>query len=379
MFGFGSRRPPDPARRGGAVGVSLTASSARAVQLPHGAGRPKLLPLGESSDELHLACGLARPLRVGATDQLRRAPHLVATNYLSQLGTPRQWQVGRAVVTPEDALTAALALVAARLGGAEALALVLPPTLTPGQVKSVARLAGESGLAARAVASAPLATAARHLDPEEHAGDEVVVVDCDDYALTATRLRHDGEFVRQDSAAAFCDLSAKLWGDRLVDALADRCVRLCRRDPRDSAATEQSLYDQIHPGLERARAGLATKLTVRHDRWVQDLSATPADWDALASILASESARRLGEFARRGSPRAVWLTHEAARLPGLLARLAAELPAAVVVSVLPAAAAAESAAALAARPPGAKPPDWDSLAIDPAARPAPEARHLMGD
>ena len=381
MFGFGSRRRPDAnlTRRGGAVGVALTATAVRAVQLPPG-GKVKPIGLGESSDDLPLACRLGRPLQPGATDLLRSAPHQVCTNYLSQLGTPRQWQVGRAISTPEDALAATFAVVAQRLGGPETLALVLPPTLTAAQVKTVTRIAGDTGLILRAVASAPLATAAYNLDVDEDQGNSVIVVDCDDFALTATRLHHDGESVQQSAVAAFPALSVKLWGDRLIDGLADRCVRLCRRDPRDSATAEQALYDQIGPALDRARAGLGASLTVRHDHWVQDLSASPADWDALATPLAIEAARRLGEFATRsGTPRAVWLTPEAARLPGLLGRLTVLLPDAVTVSVLAANAVAEAAAALAARSPSVRPAALDSLSMDPAARPRPEARHLMGN
>ena len=383
MFGFGSRRRPesDPARRGGAAGVALTATSARAAQLPPGTGKPKPIPLGEHSDDLPINCRLGvKPVESGATGLARRAPHLVCMNYLNQLGTPRQWQVGRAVTTPEDAARATLSLIVKRLGGPDAVGLVLPPTLSASQVKTVARLATESGLAVRASASAPLATAAHHLDPDEDTGVDVVIVECDDFALTATRLHHDGEAVQQVGLGTFPSLAAKLWGDRLVDGLSDRCVRLCRRDPRDSATAEQALYDQIGPALERARAGLGTALTIRHDHWVQDLSATPADWEALAAPLAGEAAAQIVGFVRRGkSPRAVWLTHEAARLPGLLARLTAQSPEGTVVSVLPATAAAESAAALALRAPANRPHAADTLAFDSTTRPRPESRHLMGD
>ena len=195
MFGFGNRRRPegDPARRGGAAGVALTATSARAALLAPGTGKPKPIPLGEHSDDLAVCCRLGvKPVEPGATGLVRRAPHLVCLNYLNQLGTPRQWQVGRAVTTPEDAVRATLSLIAGRLGGPDAVGLALPPTLSASQVKTVARIATESGLAVRATASAPLATAARHLDPDEDAGLHIVIVDCDDFALTATRLHHDG-------------------------------------------------------------------------------------------------------------------------------------------------------------------------------------------
>ena len=46
-------------------------------------------------------------------------------------------------------------------------------------------------------------------------------------------------------------LAVKAWKDKLLDAVSDRCVRLCRRDPRDSAEAEQSLFEQLDDSLDR--------------------------------------------------------------------------------------------------------------------------------
>ncbi len=47
-------------------------------------------------------------------------------------------------------------------------------------------------------------------------------------------------------------LAVRLWKNKLLDAVSDRCVRMCRRDQRDSAEAEQALYEQLDEVLDRA-------------------------------------------------------------------------------------------------------------------------------
>ena len=103
------------------------------------------------------------------------------------------------------------------------------------------------------------------------------------------------------------------------DAAADRCVRVCRRDPRDSADAEQSLFEQLDATLDRARQGQPVPLAVRGTHWYQDLVLRPDELDGFCAALAKQGADGVAEAVRAADlpvpPRAVWLTRPAARLP----------------------------------------------------------------
>src|SRR5207237_5779359 len=144
--------------------------------------------------------------------------------------------------------------------------------------------------------------------------------------------------------------SVKAWKDRLLDAISDRCVRLCRRDPRDSADAEQALYEQLDDATDHARTGQRVGLTVRTDRWFQDVTLSPEEFDGYCAALArgaAESVRDLVAVDGSGlalPPRTVWLTHEAGRLPGLARAIFENTHEGTTVEVLPPAAVAQAAA-----------------------------------
>ncbi len=107
--------------------------------------------------------------------------------------------------------------------------------------------------------------------------------------------------------------------------LSDRCVRICRRDPRDNAEAEQMLYDQIDGAIDRARTGQQVSLSVRSTHWYQDLVHAPADLDGfcapLCRLAVDEVRGLLGTLGTHEPPRGAWLTYDAGRLPGLAAAL----------------------------------------------------------
>jgi hypothetical protein len=107
----------------------------------------------------------------------------------------------------------------------------------------------------------------------------------------------------------------------LLDAFSDRCVRVCRRDPRDSAEAEQALYEQIDYSLDAIRSGHGVVLNVRAAHWIQDLSLKPQDFASNCSTLIKSGVQLVRDLleanAAGAPPRAIWLTHEAGRLPGL--------------------------------------------------------------
>src|SRR5436305_841609 len=62
-----------------------------------------------------------------------------------------------------------------------------------------------------------------------------LVVDVDDHALTWGAVAAEEGWARLVDFRAAPQLGLRAWKDRLLDAIADRCVRQSRRDPRDSA------------------------------------------------------------------------------------------------------------------------------------------------
>src|SRR5262249_34124455 len=113
----------------------------------------------------------------------------------------------------------------------------------------------------------------------------------------------------------------RVWKERLLDALSDRCVRACRRDPRDSADAEQNLYDQIDDCLDQLRCGHKVVLNVQCAHWYQDLILQTEDFENHCSGLSRQSVEGIRDLLSAGAtpepPQTVWLTHEAGRLPGL--------------------------------------------------------------
>jgi hypothetical protein len=91
-------------------------------------------------------------------------------------------------------------------------------------------------------------------------------------------------------------------------------------------------------------------LTVRSSHWYQDLIHQPDDFDAFCAPLARTAADGLRELLRTAGlpvpPRAVWLSHTAARLPGLAPTIHQTTPEQTEVMALPANAVADATAVL---------------------------------
>lgn len=379
MFGFGqSRKPnaPPPGERAKLLGLDLTASRIRGLAVAGGHTNP--VPLDRTTDELPLFINLEpRVPDVGRSGYAaaRKHPHLVCSNFLPQLGQPREWRGTRATLTPESALAATFEKIrAAVLAEADAAAIALPSYLVAPQVKSLREIAAKAKFPAIGTASAPLAVAAHRaklvlkprkpssspnpewvvpIRPQDAGPGEIVFVDADEFALSAAVVSVQPAEVRLLSLAAWPKLSMKAWKDRLIDTLSDRCVRLCRRDPRDSADAEQALFEQLDAALEKVRQAQPVTLVLRGEKWYQDLVQQPTDFDAHCMALIKASAENLRDVvANAGSaapPRAVWLTDAAAKLPGLAAAIFQNASERTEVAVLPPDAVTEAAAALQAR------------------------------
>jgi hypothetical protein len=322
-------------------GVDLNAGRARAA---HGRpGRNKLFFLDGSEPDLPLGISLEkRTPEIGrsANAICRKLPHAVCSAYLPHLGDEREWKEGRQTLTAESALAIALDRLRQVCQGHDGLSFALPAYLNFAQVSKFLTLAEKAKIKIRGTATTPLALAAERATHFLHgqAGEladsraarsisptSVLIVDADDHALTVTVMRISEVEVRGTLNATLPRLGIRFWRERLLDSLADRCVRQCRRDPRDSADAEQMLFDQIETAIERVRTGQRVSVSVRASHWYQDLHLSPTDLDTMCaplSRLAADEIRKLvGSLNEPEPPRAVWLTHDAGRLPGLAAAL----------------------------------------------------------
>jgi hypothetical protein len=360
--------------------IGVDVNSSRALAVTASGGTAKSIALTDSAAELPLFIHLeSKPVVVGhvAKAICRRSPHLVCSNFLNQLGVPREWRGPRVTLTPEAALLAVFETLRRSLATiGEHCALTLPEYLSPVQVKAALDLAAKAKLTLTGSASSALAIAAHRaesfltpkkqtaspvekpdwvvpLHPREGGPGVIVIIDVDEAALSAAALEVGETETRLLTNQHWPRASLKLWKDRLLDAISDRCVRLARRDPRDSAQAEQGLYDQLDDALEQSRRGAIVTLTARADRWYQDLKFAPADLEAftqaLANLALDEIRGAVTSLALPSPPRAIWLSASAAMLPGLAAALHEQSPEGTDVAVLPPEAAAEAAAALDAR------------------------------
>lgn len=376
-----SRKPVRPVHdRTRASGLDVTSSRLRATVSGES---PRALVLDDPAEELAFTVVFDRkPAVVGksAAAMLRTLPHAVATNVLPHLNQPKEWRAGRTTLSPETATT--LAFEAVRpcvVEESDAVGLALPTYLSPVQAFRAAELAVKARVPVKGTVVAALAVVADRAtgllddapvvvgEPDAARPDWVVplrptpdggpgavmVVDADDHGLSAAVVAVEPGEVRLLSSSVWPKFSRRAWKDRLLDALADRCVRQCRRDLRDSAEAEQRLYDQLDAALDRVRYGHPVAFGVRAAHWYQDLVVPPAEFDTACAALAKPAVAGIADLGRTcglpDPPRAVWLTPAAGTLPGLAAGLYANSPERTDVAVLNKDAVAHAAAALVPR------------------------------
>jgi hypothetical protein len=362
-----------------AVGLDLTASRVRAEAVGN---KSRALVLDEPDAELLLfISGERRSLAIGRGGfaLCRKMPHVVCSNFLASLGQSREWRIGRHTLIAE----AALGLIFERLRKpvteeTDAIALALPAYLTPAQVTRVAAAAGRAKLPLKGTAVGALALVADRahtllagkpaapvsidtadaewvvpLRPAAGGPGAVLVIDADEFAISAVLVSVESDLVRLVGSAVWPRLAVKLWKDKLLDAVSDRCVRLCRRDPRDSAEAEQALFEQLDEALDRARAGQRISLCVRSAHWFQDVLQQPEEFEAHCAALARQAGDCVRDFLNGiglvEPPRAVWLTDAAGQLPGLVRAVHANTSEGTAVEVLPPNAVASATAALVPR------------------------------
>jgi hypothetical protein len=362
------------------AGIDVTASRMLGVSI--GSGKVRGIPLDGERDELPLFIVLLeQPPEIGRAGYslCRKLPHVVCSNFLPALGQLKDKRSLRLGMTPDAALELAFQKIHEPvLTESELVVLSLPAYLAPIQVARVTTSAARAKFPLKGTAVGPLALVAMRaaavatgkpaagtsetppapdwvlrLRPTVDGPGAVVVIDADEFALSAVVATVERDRVRLVASGFWPRFSRKAWKDRLIESVSDRCVRLCRRDPRDSAEAEQSLFEQLDDALNRAHDGQPTNLKLRTAHWFQELIQQPEDLTGACASLARSSSEAIQELLSGTGlplpPRAIWLTQEASRLPGLHEALHLARNETTALEALPRGALAHAAATLVAR------------------------------
>jgi hypothetical protein len=312
------------------VGLDLSSSRARAVA---GAATRRRGPARLDGDgpELPLAVSLeGKQPQVGRAGlALARArPHLACLDFLPYLGAGKHWAAGPHRLDAGRAVEITFAALARALGGPAGVAASLPAYLDEAQIGQLYHLAAAAGLPLLASLPAPLAAVlASPLahDPAPPPG-LVLVADADGHALTWSVVERAPGQLRLRLVQPATHLGRGACLRKLLDGVAHRCVRQSRRDPRESAPTEQALFEQLSAALDQGPPRLV-QLQLQGPGWFFHLMLHP---DELAGMvggllrqMVADLEAVLATLESLGRLAAVVVTHPAAGLPGLAAALEA--------------------------------------------------------
>jgi hypothetical protein len=306
------------------IGLDLNAGRARAAQAAPGRVT-ELVPLAGEA-ELPLALSLeGRSPEVGRAGLalVRRAPHLACANFLPLLGERRHWSAGRHRLDAAQALALVFDQLRPACAAAQAIALAVPSYLRGDQIEVLVKLAEKARLAVCGWVAAPLAVTLTAYAEQPWAGP-ALVLDADEHALTWAAVAVEFGQARVLEAQVLPQLGLRAWKGRLLDAVADRCVRQSRRDPRDSAPAEQSLYEQLDGALDACRRGQTAELMVQMAQWGQNLLLRPDELAAACVALvrlALAEMRSLRQSLPWEAAPVLLVTEAAGRLPGLVGAL----------------------------------------------------------
>jgi hypothetical protein len=312
------------------IGLDLNASRVRAV-----AGRvgdfPCTIPLAPPDAVLPLCVhreGRSLTAGHGGLRLCRRQPHLVCRNFLASLGDPaetgRQWLHQPQGVDSVAALELVLRQIQPACQRSPGVVLALPAYLRPEQLQIITALAERVKIPLLGSLTTSLACALTAYAEQAWFGT-ALVVDADDHAMTLAAVQDSNGKAHLLGHVSLPDLGLGAWKGRLLDALADCCILQSRRDPRDSPAAEQSLFDQLDGIVEDCRQGRLVHVVFQTEHWYQNLVLQPEDTRSFCVGLVGKV---LGEVSLvlqaswpKGPPRTILLSAAAGRLPGLVPAL----------------------------------------------------------
>lgn len=309
------------------IGLELNASVVRGVLGPMG-DYPPPLPLEPPERDLPMILLLEKTPELGRTALrvARQKGHLICRNFLPHVGEtgPKalSWKYGRRKLDSDGAL----GLVFARLQPigktAREVVVTLPSYLGTAQADAIRKIAAKAKFTLGLTISAPLA-AALIAYAEQAWMTSALILDVDDHAATLAHVRAVDGMAQMQETRTLRNLNLGAWKDRVVNSLADACVWQTRRDPRDTPAAEQGMYDQLDNLFEATLQGHVVQMGVQGSNWYQNLLIGPAHVSHFCSKLLAALGGEVERFLRDLAPaRPVFvLTHAAGQLPGVAAML----------------------------------------------------------
>jgi hypothetical protein len=299
------------------------ATRVRAV-VGHAGEIPLPIPLEPPGVELPLAIGLDKSraeLGNAALGRCRASARQMCTSFLPHLGTAKRWQAGRHTLDAQAACDLVWRRLQPLASSSGAVVLTVPGYFDSSQAQTLRKLGEKARLPALGSLSTILAAAlAGHA--EHFWQRSVLIIDADDHALTLGWVKGLGDRAHLVECRSFTQLGVRVWKDRLIDALADRMIRVHRRDPRDVPSAEQSIYDQLDALALAALTRRPMQLGVNGECWFSHLLVHPEHTVHFCRALAQQSAQEAGQllvgWPASELPPAILLTHQASRLPGLI-------------------------------------------------------------
>jgi hypothetical protein len=308
------------------IGLDLNATRARAIHGPT-SQLPSALPLVGSQRDLPLAISLEerQPLvgRAGAS-LCRKLPHLACVDFLPWVGDSRTWSAGRHRLDAARALGLVFEHLSRSFARAQGVALSLPAYLSHDQAALVGQIAEKARWRTQGLTLTPLAAALAAQDDLPVDG-LAVVLDVDGHALSWSAVQVSSGHARLVQTHFSAALCRSTWLIRLLNTVALRCIRVSRRDPRESAEGEQDLYDQLAALIDTFSDDRPVELTVQTPHWYQHLTFPPGELAVLCAPLVQQAVAETGAFLAtlltQYAVGTLLLTDAAARLPGLAAAL----------------------------------------------------------
>src|SRR6266498_907177 len=147
---------------------------------------------------------------------------------------------GRHRLDAARAMTLVLERLHSACSGTQGILLAIPAYLTHAQATLLSPLAHKVKLPVLGSVRAPLAGALAAYAAEPWTG-LALVIDADDHALTATTVMAGGDQLWIQAAQAWPALNSRSWKERILNKVAECCIRQSRRDPRECAPAEQAL------------------------------------------------------------------------------------------------------------------------------------------
>jgi hypothetical protein len=312
------------------IGLDVNSTRVRAVA-GQSSTEPAPLALEGKSSELPLALNLEDRTPVAGAAGLalaRSKPHLACLDFLPHLDSGREWAEPRHRLDATRALSLAFERLAKVVSKAHAVAAALPPYLSEGQTAIVGQQAYRAKWPWLGSVAAPVAAA--HAVREQLPWTGVVlVVDVDGYALTMSAVAVSDTTLNLLQCDSYQNLSSNAWTNRIIDGVANHCIRRTRRDPRESADAEQGIFDQLPDALDAEAQGRLVELTAQTSQWYQQVILQPGELTAFCAALVRQSVAAIKAFvaglAKIGSLVSILATAAAARLPGLLSAMNTQL------------------------------------------------------